>query len=1351
MQENVAREAGLLQASFIMKSKQAQVYYNELDYTIARAIFERKEAKVQKKSDYILGLDLGVNSVGWAVVDCALQPIAESGSERRFLPTGLRALNARIFQEMVDAKTRVPKNQKRRQMRGMRRSAAQAKRLRRRLILLLAENKMLPDGTDSIFTEAAANRIDREFAARIIGKELPENHQKIPAEWRPSEKALASPFAMRARGLDKDLTRVEFGRVLLHLAKRRGYFSNRGAKFVELFEWLGMGIEDDPESDREREDDKAVDSARKQKDAETRKVLDGLQKLQDALEQNNARTVGEYVWKRRADADGETLRITGHFVEQPKEKGRDKGEIERIGFYATREMTKNEFDLLWLRQKSGLDLSDDLREKIRFLIFHQTPLQSSFQKKPPRTAKMLGLQKYRPRRRPERGSCSFEQHKPRAAKASLIFQEARTRQTINHLRLHDDRLSVAQRENLFAAVNNPDNLNSNGRMPWQAVAKALGERSKAAINFERGMDESEIKKDGLVGNRTAQTIADAVGADFWRGLSGENQEQLVEDLLTIADPKTLFRRLERPRKWGLSKGDALKLATAELEPGYGKHSRLAWNKLLPFLRPDATRENKKPDDGMDESGWDPAGMTYHNACQAAGYLRADQQPEREKRGLRESDIPNIANPIVQKALFETRRVVNAVIARFGSPVEIRVEMARDMATSKEHRAKIEKQQAVNRKRNAEAEEILRQRGVKITRRSRQKYIVWHHEQGGLCPYCGVKIDIESLFGGGGGAEIEHILPQVGFRQNYMNTVVACVACNREKGARSPFQAWQGGEKWNRICASISDCRRGASRRENADEFPNMPKAKKRRIRDENFSPENVDEFVESQLRNTQYIAVAAKTLLEKTGVRVRVTKGGATAELRHLWGLNGVLSPRPQNDNDKKDGEDSGAKRETAPAADDKTKDEKNRRDHRHHAIDALVVALTDHKTLMEMTARYKIFVENGRWPKDPLPLPKGLEFAGTLLPDQFRQTVVSHMKKRKVYGALHEETPYGEGVFETVEKIAPTKKPTQPTKKPVKPAKAICDWIDTEPDAQGKAAWIADAQIRAMLRAWLASGKTIEPPQNAETGEIIDSARVAHRCYVVRKPVEEALKYANREWEPGKSHGRGVNRWIVDKGVHSILSKWLRSCKEAARARMRPNDEEEKEIKREIKNRLAQNPPRMRGRDGCGPEIKTVRIGEIINDRSIVKLQKHKVFRLGSNHHVEVFRNGENETRGRFVSMFEAARRKSRKSRKEPVVNREPDKWPGEWRFQMALHIGDMVRWDASKIPAEHRGQEPVYRVQEISAPNIMFRHHSVASDNAKSKYGRRNKSVNDLARCELVNVGDLGIFPVPDDEATR
>ena len=358
---------------------------------------------------------------------------------------------------------------------------------------------------------------------------------------------------------------------------------------------------------------------------------------------------------------------------------------------------------------------------------------------------------------------------------------------------------------------------------------------------------------------------------------------------------------------------------------------------------------------------------------------------------------------------------------------------------------------------------------------------------------------------------------------------------------------------------------------------------------------------------------------------MRVTKGGATAELRHLWGLNGVfLSPRPQNDN----------------GGGEEAKDAKNRRDHRHHAIDALVVALTDHKTLMEMTARYKIFVENGRWPKDPLPLPKGLEFAGTLLPDQFRQTVVSHMKKRKVYGALHEETPYGEGVFETVEKIAPTKKLKN----------EIRDWIETEPDAQGKAAWIADAQIRAVLRAWLASGKTIDPPRNAETGEIIDSARIAHRCYVVRKPVEKTR---------GKLRETRMDTRQISMDRRS--KAFIASCKNGL-----PVAATKKKLSagwRKIRRACL-----AAGKPGCGPEIKTVRIAEIIGSASIKKLQEFKFFRLGSNHHVEVFRNGENKTRGRLVSMFEAARRKSRQ---EPIVNRKPDlDWsdpdrPDEWSFQ--------------------------------------------------------------------------------------
>ena len=59
---------------------------------------------------YILGLDVGTNSIGWAVVDCEI----EKGREYEPKPVSLRALNSRVFLDMLDAKTQVPKNQKRR-------------------------------------------------------------------------------------------------------------------------------------------------------------------------------------------------------------------------------------------------------------------------------------------------------------------------------------------------------------------------------------------------------------------------------------------------------------------------------------------------------------------------------------------------------------------------------------------------------------------------------------------------------------------------------------------------------------------------------------------------------------------------------------------------------------------------------------------------------------------------------------------------------------------------------------------------------------------------------------------------------------------------------------------------------------------------------------------------------------------------------------------------------------------------------------------------------------------------------------------------------------------------------------
>ena len=1358
----------------------------------------------------IFALDLGVNSIGWAVVN-------RTDQEKGLAQYEICGLNSRIFQEMVDAKEK-PKNQKRRQQRGMRRNYAQRKRRRAELIHCLQENNLLPP----IFDERQANKIDKAFAECVLRKSWNK-------EWQEKEKFHASPFAMRALGLERDLQAYEFGRALLHLQKRRGYFSNRGAKYIELFEYLkaldeegykelekqgsdkdtdketgivlgkirkrlsdmkeqgsdkdtdkeprivlgkirkllsdmkeqssdkdtdkeprivldGIGklLSDMKEQGSDKDTDKepriVLDGIRKLlsdmkkqgSDKETRIVLSGIDKLSSDMIEQGARTIGEYVWKKSHNTGQSPQRITRYYVEETKQRGGD----EKIGFYATRKMTVEEFNLLWQRQAQPLELSEELRKRIECLIFYQTPLEKSFQAKTGKVVDYLGLEKYIKRRnKPTRGACSFIIDKPRMAKAALPFQEARTRQFINNVTLSGNPLNKIQRETLYDALKDQDNLNE-GRMPWKKVAELFGCK-RAEINYSRAGDSEEDGKSGVIGNRTAHDIISSVGIDFWKNLPERQEakglnakkrehsrEQLVDDLLTIVDRKALYRRLVN--HWGLPGGfgnAAFKLATLELESGYSKHCRRVWNDLLPHLR---------------------EGKNYYESCQRAGFWQENEKTgNKKKNSIAVEDIPNIANPIVQKALYEARKVVNALVQRYGHPVEIRVEMAREMAQSKKHRKEIEQQQMENRKRNAAADnklmeyirsgkvmglEYMSMGGGKksIKPKDRKKYIMWHDEQEMQCPYCGKRIGCADLFNGG--AEVEHILPQVAFQQNYMNTVLACKKCNTDKNGRSPYEAWGNSDKWQDICSRIGN------KKKDKNKFPNMPLVKKRRICDEKFSSrDSRNDFVQRQLKDTQYIAVAVKNMLEKIDIPVRISKGRATALLRRLWGLNNVLPNHPDAGRLRSQQDDNTVLLYDENAA----KESKNRMDHRHHAVDALVIAMTDTATLQKMTQRWERFMERRNFGDKPFPLPisQYANDSGALcsaLRERFSRTVVSHMTKRKVYGALHEETAYGESSYE---EEVPLSSRADSRKKFITELLAIT--VNSNKQAigvdgkvvQGDAKWLVDEDMRNILTRYLKEGNHKNYPFHPQTCEPIKSVRVFRRCYVHRISVEEALKYAKKEWKPGN------NTWIMDKTVHAVLQSCLnkQSVKEAAK-------------------RLIQQPPRMplRGKAGEGPVIKTVRVAGNNDEASVRRLQKYKIYKTGSNHHAEIFYNEKDETRGRIVSMLDAAKRSAQG---KAVIDKNPEEeWGGEWKFKMYLCINDMVEFDAidegEKLPRknlqnkEFPEERLVYRVQKMSGSRVFFRHHTLATSSDSDNYGYICRSLSRLKGCRKAQLGLLGHY---------
>jgi CRISPR-associated endonuclease Csn1 len=48
----------------------------------------------------------------------------------------------------------------------------------------------------------------------------------------------------------------------------------------------------------------------------------------------------------------------------------------------------------------------------------------------------------------------------------------------------------------------------------------------------------------------------------------------------------------------------------------------------------------------------------------------------------------VRNPAVERALTETRKVVNAIVKKYGKPLAIRVELARDLKKNRKERKEI---------------------------------------------------------------------------------------------------------------------------------------------------------------------------------------------------------------------------------------------------------------------------------------------------------------------------------------------------------------------------------------------------------------------------------------------------------------------------------------------------------------------------------------------------------------------------------------------------------------------------------------------------------------------------------------
>lgn len=684
-------------------------------------------------------------------------------------------------------------------------------------------------------------------------------------------KALESqdPYALRAAGLHERLELHEFGRALFHLNQRRGFKSNR-----------------------------KTDG----KDNEGGKIKDGAARLDVAMMTSGAKTYGEFLNKRLTENPSQPIRTRLGVVTSS-----DGKESQGYSFYPTRALFEKEFQELWETQSEfypGI-LTNELRDKIWQIIFFQRPLKA-----------------------PKVGKCLFEDE-TRLAKAHPLFQELRLYQTVNALRLRDDEgnersITLDERNSLILAARQVRKL-SFAKMRKTITAKQT----------ERFTLENSNRKD-IDGHEVEAVMRKAYG-NKWITLDEDQQWSIIKVIKDTEDAEALTERLVN--EFGLPLETVNELLRIKLPDGYGRLSKTASRKILDLLKQDVTLYSDAASQIYGSHSDDRTGEVFDALPYYGEILQRHVIPGSMHQSLHDpvkhaaEYWGRITNPTVHIGLNQLRQLVNDIIAVYGKPNRIVVELARDLkhsdAQKKEINAGIKKATAEAERRSKKLEEL----NIKDTGEARMRLRLWEESHPDAakrnCPYCTRPIGVRQAVDGTE-TQIDHILPYSRTLDDTPTNKVLCHSvCNQEKRNKTPYEAWGHTDKWLDIVTNLKNLPPNKAKRFGADALLNF---------------EGDRSFESRQLVDTQYLSRIARTYLSRLypdpdTAPVQVIPGKMTEMLRRKWDLNELLNDAEHHNTSK----------------------EKNRQDHRHHAIDAAVIAATDTGLLQKISRAAARNEDNGR------------------------------------------------------------------------------------------------------------------------------------------------------------------------------------------------------------------------------------------------------------------------------------------------------------------------------------------------------------------------------------------------------
>lgn len=939
----------------------------------------------------ILGLDLGIASIGWAVVN-----EAETNNEK----SSIIQLGVRVNPLTTDEKSNFEKgksittNADRTLKRGMRRNLQRYKLRRKFLIDTLKEAGWISEET--ILAESG------NFST-------------------------FQTLRLRAKAVKEELSLEELSRVLLMINKKRGYKSNRKVKgndegqsidSIDIAKYLydnhltpgeyvyGLLIKnkyDIPDfyrSDLEEEFDKiwnfqkrfypdilTDDLKESIKGKNERQTWEQCEKTfniagikrdtkgKDLIKEN-------YEWRSRAikeRIDLEKLatvfqKINGQLKNSSGYLGnisdRSKSlyfekltigqylvkiiesdpnrSLKNIVFY--RQDYLDEFNRIWEVQAAfHTELTSELKHIIRdIIIFYQRPLKSQ------KGLVSICELEYKDVKINVNGKDKIKRIGPKVCpKSSPLFQEFKIWQAVNNIKVNgepldnDARIKLAEELSIKEKLSKTDvlkllfrnykglDINLKNDIDGNRTQAALY-KAYAQILENHGYDE----KDELL-KKPSSEIKKTV-YDIFKDL-GYNTDILdfnTSSMDSSIDDQPLFRLWHILYSY---EGDKSKSGNQSLIEkiseyfGFDSESAkiIADISFVPDYGNLSTKAIRKILPFMKD------GKEYSAACEYAGYRHSRRSLNKEE--LENKDyidrldlLPknSLRNPVVEKILNQMINVVNGIIDKYGKPDEIRIELARDLKKNRQEREKLSSDIAAVTRDNEKICEILKESPYNIINPSRKDIIRYKlyqelKDNGYKTIYSNTYIPKERLFSDE--FDIEHIIPQAKlFDDSFSNKTIETKSINIEKRDSTAYDFVKnkyGETGLNEYKARV----------ENLFKKNIIGKTKYLHLlMSESEIPEG---FIERDLRNSQYIAKKAVEILEQIVRFVVPTSGKITARLREDWQLVDIMQELSWDKYDKiglttctvqRDGR---YKKEITGWT--------KRDDHRHHAMDALTIAFT--------------------------------------------------------------------------------------------------------------------------------------------------------------------------------------------------------------------------------------------------------------------------------------------------------------------------------------------------------------------------------------------------------------------------